>query len=111
LQVKTKKTPLQRITPGDERSAEVGDGWVDVVRRGRFCRTDRETRTTGYSKGWKKSTLPGVEAEQGVEIVITSPGVHDPETPRKPLPIKDKRSLRRVSMRDDEGEEDEDERA
>jgi hypothetical protein len=110
LQVRKKKTPLRRITPGDERSADVGMGGP-MWRRGRFCRTDRETRTTGYSKDWKKSTLPGVEAEQGVEIVITSPGVHDPETPRKPLPIKDKRSLRRVSMRDDEGEEDEDERA
>lgn len=49
------------------------------------------------NRAWKSSSLPV--------------DVHDPETPRKPLPIKDKRSLRRVSMRDDEGEEDEDERA
>lgn len=36
MQMSKKKTPLLRIAPGDERSADVGDGWADVVRRCRF---------------------------------------------------------------------------
>lgn len=64
---------------------------VQSIRMGEPCPELKPNRA------WKSSSLPV--------------DVHDPETPRKPLPIKDKRSLRRVSMRDGEGEEDADERA
>ncbi|WP_206366695.1 hypothetical protein, partial [Shinella zoogloeoides] len=76
----------------------------------RFCRTDRETRTLVF-KALGREPCPELKPNRAWKSSSLPVDVHDPETPRKPLPIKDKRSLRRVSMRDDEGEEDEDERA